>query len=169
MTELRDARIGRTGELWARATDGATYHVPNNDAVHPLTAGDDLRTEACMDSGPSIAAWVGPRVCTDAPDHELMSMWRPFKDIRVVAVQASFEFDDCGAAASQSHRVVMPILTARGIPVADVLRILHVIQNVLYEFTLLAHRCRELAAYSFNSPTKKPAVIKLMLVEAVPA
>src|SRR5580700_8574370 len=96
-----------------------------------------------------------------------MSMRRALEYVGIVPVKTAFQLDDGCSAAGHGDCVVMAILATRDVPFTDEFAVLHEVEDGLDEFTLVAHRRRELTAYPLDRAAKETAVIKFQLIEAV--
>ena len=107
------------------------------------------------------------RVCAYAPNYEFVGVRRPLENVGVVPVKAAFQFNYNCSAAWHRNRVVMAVFTARNVPFADKVSVLHEVEDGLNEFAFVAHRRRKLAAYSLDGSPKNTAVVKFQLIEPV--
>lgn len=122
-----------------------------------------------MDSGPDIVDGVGAWVAASTPNDEFVGMIRSFKNICVVSIQAPFQFNDANLSASKRHRVVVPILFARRMPLGNETLILKVTENYLNEIPFFAHRRGKLAANALDCSSKQTAIVKIFFVEPMSA
>ena len=74
--------------------DCATNHVPDNDTVNLLLAGNNFSAQAGMDARPYIVPGIGARISADAPDDKFLSLGRSFKDVGIVAVKTPFKLNN---------------------------------------------------------------------------
>ena len=120
-----------------------------------------------MDSGPGVVTWVRTRVCANAPDNELVGVRRSFKDVGVVTVKTALQLDDGCSARFEADSVVVAIGFASGFPVVDEPLILHVVENMLDELSLVAHRGGELSANALDCAPEYTAAVEFRLAQAM--
>jgi len=114
---------------------------------------------------PWICAWI----CANTPDDKLVGVRWPFKYCGVVSVETSFQLNHRDATAWHLHRVIVPVGIARWFPFSDEASILHIVQNMPNEVSLISHGCRELPSQAFDGAAKEPTVVELILFKAMAA
>ncbi len=143
-------------QFGARPPEGSANHVPDDNPVNTLFAGDDFGAQAGMNPGPGIMTRVCPRIGAKAPDDEFVGVRWAFKDIGMIAVQTALPFDDCRSARDQMNGIVMSIGSASGFPVGNDSPVLHVVENLHDEFPLFPHAGRKLVANVSEYPRRYP-------------
>ena len=154
-------------QLRARPPQRAAHHVPDDEAVDALAAGDDLGAQPRMNAGPDVMLRIGAGIGANAPDHEFPRLRRAFEDVGVVAVEAAFQLYRRDPAVFQRHRIVMSVRFAGGFPIADEAAEQHRVERCGGEAPLLTHRRGELAAQPFDRAAKQPAVMEHLGVQPV--
>jgi hypothetical protein len=94
---------------------------------------------------------------------------RPLENVRIVAIQAAFYFDDCNATTWKSDSVIEAVSFPGILPILNKPVVLHEIQDVLHEFPFISHRRRILPTDSLDNTSEETAVIKFFFTEAMTA
>src|SRR5437588_1551891 len=96
-----------------------------------------------------------------------MRMRRPLENVSIVAIEASLQLDNCDSTAGHCDCVVVAIFAPGNIPLGNEPAVLHEVEYVSRELSLVAHGCRVLTANAFDRASKKPAIVEFLFVEAM--
>ena len=85
----------------------------------------------------------------------------------VYTIETAFQLNNSHLPTIEFYRIIMSIRLPRRFPFLNKAMILHVIQDMLNKFPLLAHRCGELPANTLNHSAEQTTIIKLRFGKAM--
>jgi len=161
-------RSGSVGlQLGTGSAECAAYHIPDDDPIDALPAGDDLGAQARMDTRLGVVTRIRARVRTDAPDDEFVRVRRPLENGGVVTIEAALQFDYRRSAVFETDGVIVAVGLAGGLPAIDEPRVPHVVENAPDELAFVLHRGGKLSADALDGTPEHAATVEFVFVQAV--